>query len=81
MTGPGAATPAQAGPPLPPPLALTPPPAPLLPPPLPPSLPLPPPVPEPLARRASWAPVPQVNLLPPEILANRRFRRLQPAEA
>jgi Tfp pilus assembly protein PilN len=27
--------------------------------------------------RVEWAPVPQVNLLPPEILAKRRFRRLQ----
>jgi Tfp pilus assembly protein PilN len=37
------------------------------------------PEPEPMrpAVRTSWAPVPQVNLLPPEILAKRRFRRLQ----
>jgi type IV pilus assembly protein PilN len=27
--------------------------------------------------RAAWAPVPQVNLLPPEIMADRRFRMLQ----
>jgi len=27
--------------------------------------------------RVEWAPVPRVNLLPPEILAARRFRRLQ----
>jgi Tfp pilus assembly protein PilN len=27
--------------------------------------------------RVEWAPVPRVNLLPPEVLADRRFRRLQ----
>jgi Tfp pilus assembly protein PilN len=37
------------------------------------------PVPEPVAagQRLYWAPVPQVNLLPPEIRQARRFRRLQ----
>ena len=31
----------------------------------------------PALQRVEWAPVPRVNLLPPEILERRRFRRLQ----
>jgi len=39
--------------------------------------PTPPPATGPTSASPRWSPVPQVNLLPPEILADRRFRRLK----